>query len=246
MSDEQTTAVVTVDAPSSTDLDVNRLLELAIDKEVSVDAMEKLVTLAERVQDRSAAREFHSAMSQFQEDCPPITKTSKASFTTKSHMKVEYAYASLDHIVATVRPILHRLGMSFRWDSATDGNLLTSTCHLQHENGHTESASFTAPVDGGRNPLASPQQISAISNTYAKRQALVQVLGLSTVDTDTDAAPGAKISDKQLAELEQLGRDAKANMVAYCGFLGVNKLADLPVAHFDFAKRGLEKKKASR
>src|SRR5688572_25647998 len=83
------------------DPDMARLMELAL-KGDKVDALEKLVALSERVQDRNAAREFGDAKARFQESCPPIKKTSKAKITSrKTGSSYEYDYAELDEIAQT-------------------------------------------------------------------------------------------------------------------------------------------------
>ena len=57
---------------------ISRLLQTAIEKEIPVEALEKIVALHERVADREAAKEFASAMALFQSECPPIPKKSTA------------------------------------------------------------------------------------------------------------------------------------------------------------------------
>ena len=63
---------------------IAQLLQVAIDKNISVEAMEKLVELHERVSARQAASEFAAAMAEFQAECPSIPKTSTAKIVTQS------------------------------------------------------------------------------------------------------------------------------------------------------------------
>ena len=91
--------------------------------------------------------------------------------------------------------------------------------------------------------MASPQQVSAIANTYAKRQALVQVLGLTMTEPDTDAAPVEKITATQTADIEALAHEVGANLSAFCRHLGVQSLADIPADQFSRACKELERKR---
>ena len=155
---------------------IGSLLSLAIEKGLSVEGLEKLVALHERVMDRSAAQEFAQAMAQFQEECPPIRKTTTATITTKSGGQYQYTYAELDEIARTVRPHLHKHGLSYSWDSACDDKMVSATCVVQHVNGHSRRAGFSAPVDTLAQMSGAQKYASALS--FAKRQTLIQVLGV--------------------------------------------------------------------
>ncbi|MCP3978251.1 MAG: hypothetical protein GY716_02810, partial [bacterium] len=127
--------------------DDTALLKAAIDQGATPEALEKLLTLHERIADRKAAMEFAQKLAEFQADCPPIPKTSTARITTKSGIQYGYKYAELDTIANTVRPKLHGLGFSYSWDSAEDKGQLSVTCILRHVNGHREQSSFSCPTD---------------------------------------------------------------------------------------------------
>jgi hypothetical protein len=182
------------------------LFKLAVEKG-GVDALERLAALHERMMDRDSAREFAAAMAAFQEECPPVRKTSTAKVVTKSGGSYSYAYAELDEIARTVRPILHRHGLSYSWDStlSESGAMLRCVCTVSHANGHKASATFEAPTEAVTQAM-SPQQRHAAALTFARRQSLIQVLGLTTCDPDADGAsePEAKITPEQVLVLEAL------------------------------------------
>jgi hypothetical protein len=230
--------------------DISDLMRLAIERGAEgVEALEKLVALRERVEDRNARHAFHEALATFQQECPPIPKTSAVKFVSRSGgAPVQYSYAALDTIIAIVRPILARHGLSFTWDSVEDGGKLTVTCVLLHVDGCSQRASFTCPLTSS-NPIMSDQQKSGAALTYARRQSLVQALGLVTTDTDNDAASTSAlepISDDEVFDLTALISKVGANHTKFLELLGVAALAEIPKAQFATAKRLLERKRGTR
>lgn len=223
--------------PANEAATVGMMLELAIKKGLSVEGLEKLVDLHERMESRLAAQEFADALAAFQAECPPIAKTSKADIVTKAGTRYSYHYAGLDEIARTIRPLLHQHGLSYSWNSQTDGEVMTVTCVLRHRNGHSESSVFACPVAtaSGMNE----QQKHAAALTYGRRQSLIAVLGLSTAEPDTDTAdPYAPISEEQVVRLEELFEGLRMSKAKFFRVLAMpedSKLADVPVSLYPTA-----------
>lgn len=225
---------------------VQRLFELAIDKGLDVQGLEKLVTLHERVADRAAAQEFAKALAAFQEECPPIRKTSTVQVTPRSGMKYSYNFAKLEEIVRVVRPLLVKHGLSFSWDSETGEKTIKSTCTLEHVNGHKRSASFSCVIDSP-SPQMPQQHKTSGSNTFARRQALVQVLGLTTTEPDDDGHPvGDTITDSQVADIEALISEVGADRVRFLKYCKVEEPGQIRAADYAEAVRALEQKRRDR
>jgi hypothetical protein len=220
------------------------MLNLAIENNISVEAMEKLVTLHERVADRYAASEFASAMASFQDECPSIGKKSTAHITTQSGIKFHYSYADLDTIISTIRPILHKCGLSYTWDSTEDADTIKCVCKIQHINGHSQTATFQAPVDR-RTKATSAAQQNAAALSYARRQSLVQALGLTTCDPDTDANIGSAetITEKQIADIDALASEVGANKPRFLKHLDVEKFSEIRADQYSYAIKELERKR---
>ena len=83
---------------ATTGNEVNALLELAINKGVEVETLERLFDLEQRVNDRNARGAFFAALNRFQEECPDIKKTEEAKIATKSGSGYKYHFAPLDEI----------------------------------------------------------------------------------------------------------------------------------------------------
>lgn len=244
MSESQLTRRVEADAPLANvtaDVPIGAILNHAVERGMDPASLEKLVALYERVSDRNAAKEFAEAMAAFQAECPPIPKTSSAKITMKSGGQYSYKYAELDAIVGVIRPLLSKHGLSYTWDSAEDSGKITCTCMIRHVNGHSVSAKFQCPVDSAA--AMSGAQKSAAALTYARRQSLIQALGLTTCDPDTDAGATARITDNQAANLEALMSEVGADRPRFLRYLGVESLADLPASEFTAAVSALEAKR---
>lgn len=215
------------------------LVRLAVDKGLGVEALERLQVLHERVSDRQAALDFAEAFSRFQASCPPIPKSSAASITTKSGLKYGYKYAELDQIARTTRPHLEANGLSYLWDSVVEKNVLTCRCTLRHLNGHRETSSFSAPVDSAAG--MSEQQKFAAALTYARRQSLVQVLGLTTTDDDNDAAADqvTRITEDQALYLNDLLTELDLDRAKFLAWAEVESVAQIAAANFTACERAI-------
>jgi len=134
----------------------------------------------------------------------------------------------LDQIAGIVGPILSDLGISYSWDSAVEGETLKCACTLRHSNGYSVSSNFACPTDT-RAAMTGAQKFGA-ALTYARRQSLIQVLGLTTCDPDNDAATEAAmtpINATQAAEIRALIKEVGADPARFLAFMKVKTLEDI-------------------
>jgi hypothetical protein len=144
---------------------------------------------------------------------------------------------------------LHGQGLSYSWDCTVEGNQLTCICTLRHANGHKVEASFkgSTTTDAGMTEI----QKNAAALTFARRQSLIQVLGLTTCDEDTDAqsdsVQGPTITEAQQNTLNDLIIEVFADRAKFLKFCGVEKLAEIQVKNYAAAVAALEaKRKAAK
>jgi hypothetical protein len=170
--------------PSLT-VDAGALIAKAIDANVSIDTMERLIALRERLNAEQARAAFFTSLSAFQRDCPVIPKTKTATIASQRGSS-KYSYAPLDVIVKHTGPILAAHGLSVTFNTGiVDGTLLVSTCTVHHVAGHAESSDFRVPIDAEAR-MNDAQKVASAS-TYAKRYAYCNALGILTGDEDDDA-----------------------------------------------------------
>ena len=232
------TKAITIDTGN----DVARMMEIAIQQgEAGVAALERLVAMRERAEDRLAAQQYADAIGRFQEDCPIVGKNAAGAHGAR--------YATLDQIMASIRPALTRNGLSVTFDSEDlDGGKLRVVAVVHHAAGHSERASFTVSREAKSNRMNDTQRDgSALS--YGKRYALCMALGISTGDVVDDDGAGAgspdepSITDEQVAELAALAEEVGAKIPAFLKWMGVESLSDIRASRFEKAIRGLEAKR---
>lgn len=241
MADETPTNTA-LSVPGSPTSEIGQILRFALESKVPVETIERLVALKERMDDRNAAMDFNLALSAFQAECPPIKKTSKATITTKSGGQYAYSYAELDQIAQTTRPLLTKHGLSYSWDSELNDNKLVCTCTLRHVSGHSQSAKFSVSTD--TTATMSDQQKVAAALTYARRQSLIQALGLTTTDSGAGSessapAADAKMTPEQVKELEDLVKASGSDLTRFLVFLKVDSIETIPARDFNRAKMAL-------
>jgi ERF superfamily len=167
-------------------LDPQALLAKAIEHNVSVDTMERLLTLRERLKAEQARAAFFMALAAFQGACPVISKTKTITIRPQSGGSYSYKYAPLDIIVEQVRGLLQAHGLSYTIKTRQDEGSLTAICEVHHEAGHTEASELTVPIDRAAR-MNDTQKVGA-ARTYAMRYAWCNAFGILTGDEDTDAA----------------------------------------------------------
>lgn len=229
--------------------DIGSILSAAVDKGVPPEQLGKLLDLYERMQKLQAERDFAAALSRFKQICPPVQRrTENQQFTVvRDGRKVARRYASLEDIERTIRIPLGECGLSYRWgDSRVDQGSMTIQCIVSHIGGHSVSSSVVLPVDSRAG--CSEQQKYGSAMTYAQRYSLIQALGLTSCDEDTDGnePPGDVITTQQYMELDTILVADEADVSKFCGFFGIKSVSELPAARFDEAKAMLRKRREAK
>jgi hypothetical protein len=160
--------------------DPQALLLRAVEQNVSIDTLERLLALRATLRAEAAEAAFFAALAAFQGECPTIPKTKSAGQGGFS-----YKYAPLDQIVATVGPLLQRHGLSYTVDTVIEDTNLVAICTIHHVAGHSLASTFRVPIDKAAR-MNDTQKVGSAS-TYAKRYAFTNGLGILTGDEDTDA-----------------------------------------------------------
>ena len=194
------------------------ILGVAVARGASIDTIERLVALKFDLDARRAASEFNVAMASFVKECPSIQKTSTVKIATKAGGEYGYKFADLDQIATTIRPFLGRFGLSYSFDSEVTEKALVCTCTVRHIGGHSQSAKFTCPTETTSTGM-SPQQRYSSALKFAMRQALTQVLALSTCDPEADRTA---ISPAEADELELALTAKKADRAKFLKYMGAD------------------------
>lgn len=168
----------------------------ALNPEVDIDKMERLLQMQERVLDRQAMMAYSAAMAAMQTELPSITERGQGN---------NGAYATLEDIVDTVRPIMQRHGFAVSFRIQTQERGIQVTGVLMHKDGHREETSMLLPADtsGSKNAV----QAFGSSTSYGKRYVLCALLNITTRGQDDNghsAAPVKLVTPFQASQLKQL------------------------------------------
>lgn len=220
-----------------------QLIYVAIHQGIDPDALEKLVTLQERMNKTRAEKAFNAALVRFKDLCPAIKKNKTANIKMDSGGSYSFTYAEIDQIAMTADPFLSECGFSYMWNQSATQNSVTETCILMHEEGHQRESSFTVPTENKSG--ATPQQKFGGASTFAQRRAFAAVLGLVTTDKDFDrkAIDPTLVTEDQVIAIKDKIRevcqgDDEARFLAY---MKVSKVEEIRAAEYSKAMKSLDK-----
>lgn len=219
------------------------MLQIAVEQGADLDKLEKLMALQERWEANEAKKAFVRAMTAFKAEPIEIVKDKHVSYTTTKGT-TEYKHATLSSVVDAASPVLSKYGLSHNWKTSQDNGIITVSCVITHELGHSESTSLSAAADasGGKN------SIQAVSSTvsYLERYTFLAATGLTTKDQDDDAQsaePLETISLQQVADLEALIEEVGSDKAAFMKYCKVSSLDEILDKNYRFAVAALEAKR---
>lgn len=229
-----------VDKQQSVPVQPMTLVTLAVEKGYDLNVIESLMDFQDRLDKKQAKKAFDAAMAEAVNEIPTIAKNKKAIVDKDGNAR--YRYDDLSEIAETVKPILKKHGLSYRFRTQQNGLIVSVTCIVSHVDGHSEENTLSASNDtsGSKNAI----QAVGSAVTYLERYSLKAALGLAAAEDDDAKAAGepAVITHEQFAELNKLLDDHEINKAAFCGYMGVEAVADIPQIRFKDAKEAIKKK----
>lgn len=229
----QTTAVTPMD-----------LLDRAMQRGMDAEALGKLLELQQRWEADQARKAFVQAMAAFKAEPLKVRKGKHVRFQTQKGV-TEYDHATLAQVVDAVVGALSKHGFSHRWETTQQDKLISVTCVITHELGHSERVTLSATPDesGGKNSI----QALGSTVTYLQRYTLMAATGLAAHDMDDDgrkAAPPATLDEKQVAELEGLITEVGVNRAKFLKWCRVESIEQIPADSYSRCVKQLEAKRA--
>jgi len=162
------------------------LLQLAIEREGSIDVIERLAKLQLEMADREDRIAFRSAMTKFKNEMPRIIRSRVIS---NKEGNEKYKAVALEDVAEPVMKALLRHHITYRYktDVLQDGKMVKVTCFLALEGTAYEEQGSTlaAPPDtsGGKDAL------KAVGSTtsYLEKYTLMASVGLHVFGSDPEA-----------------------------------------------------------
>lgn len=204
-------------------------------------ALESLVKLAERMEDRKAEREFAQAFNALQAEMPNIQAKTPVP---NNDGTLRYKFAAFEDIMAQLKPLLLKHHFTVSFSMRYEADRLIEICNVEHhgaKSSHRRSNEFAVRVGHGP-PKATETQADGAAATYAKRFALCNAFNI-LIETDTDArAEGGVITKEQADELERRVALLNANKAAFLEFAHATSFATIPAAVYPIADDFLRRK----
>lgn len=219
---------------------------IAMDPNVPIERLEKMLAMKERMEDRNRemAREdreyaaktaYFSAMSACQNELPVVVKN-KRNDHTKSN------YADLAAIEDQAMPVIykHGFGVSFQPDGYNELGELLIKWEISHAGGFVRNGVGAIPVDGagsqGKVNKTGTQAFGSTA-TYGRRYLLCMLFNISTGDDrDGNAVPtndaSAPITEAQASVIRDLIEKAELETDQFCGHWKVEAVSEIPSAKF--------------
>jgi hypothetical protein len=225
---------------------VANLLEVisraASDPTVDVEKMERLMAMHERVTAKQAEAAFNHSMTACQEVMRPISADAENPQTRSLYA----SYAQLDK---KLRPIYtkHGFSLSFSDGETSKPDYVRVVCKVRHDAGHAEIHWKDMPADGKGakgGDVMTKTHASGAAQTYGMRYLLKGIFNVAIGEDDTDGnEPEECINEDQVANLQALITEVKANRANFLKVCKVACLEDLPVSKYSEAVRRLEEKR---
>ncbi|MGY6410765.1 MAG: ERF family protein [Alkalilacustris sp.] len=185
----------------------------ALDPNVDIEKMERLLAMKERLDERTredearaAERSFIASLGAAQAEVPVVLRTRKNKFA-------DYTYADLADIENQAMPVIRKHGFSVRaWGGAgAEPGFQRVFFRVAHVDGHTHEIHDDFPLDGsgtGGKTNKTAIQAKGSTTSYGRRYLLCGYFGIATADDDgratTHAQAPSELSAKQAARLRQL------------------------------------------
>lgn len=221
---------------------VTDLREAGENAPAMVEALDRLMSMHERQEDRQAKRDFNAAIARFQKVRPKIIKNKTATKGTEGgHGKKLFDYADPEHLCEQIKPALDECGLAYRFSNPSEGvpdGWVKSVCTLLHRGGHSEDTEHMAPLDDRDNRMISATQKRAATRTNTNMKALCGALGITLADPGELTLSGAKLAGEQLKIIEELYGQVNGKK-AFMEFMRVGSIEEIPTEHYDKARNAL-------
>lgn len=167
------------------------MLQLAIERDVDVDKLERLIAMRDRELLRQAQQRYDEAFSEMLKEYVPVHKDTSAR--DEKNDRELYKYAPIETILRTYAPIWTKHGFSWTWeekpatveDSGGTRRALQITCVV---NGHGYEKRYPVVVEvPAPTRFTNSVQVTGIAKTYGRRYSLIDAFSPIIEGEDDDA-----------------------------------------------------------
>lgn len=216
---------------------------LALNPDLPVDKLEKLLEMQLRVRAIEAEAEFNAAMARVQAALPKVLRQRKNDQTGSM-------YATHEAIAEAIKPIYTAEGFatSFSEGKSDKPDHVRVLGELMHRDGHKKNHYYVdiavdkTGIKGNDNKTLTHAEGSSF--TYGRRYLTCLMFDVATgIDNDGNKPKGEPISEKQVADLNSLIEEVKADRAKFLKWAGVEKIEDISVKLYPTCVKQLEAKR---
>jgi len=198
----------------------NRLIELAINQNVPVETLERLLAMDERIRATNAEQQFNEALSAVQRELGRV-----AADANNPQTRSKYAtYAALDR---ALRPVYTAHGFALSFDTAEGApdNCVRVLCYLSHAAGHVRTYKIDMPADGKGakgGDVMTKTHAAGSAMSYGMRYLLKGIFNVAIGEDDDDgngATSAPRITEQQAADIRALLDEVGADEGRFLAFL---------------------------
>lgn len=200
---------LTRQTPHATPVGVQQVLSMvqaAIDKGISPDAIQKLAELSIQFKKMDAEAEFNADFAAMQAEMPDIVCDKKGPWGGD--------YADKESMMRQIRPTLLKFGFSVKFNhpaGKTSAELVTE-CVLAHRSGHSVTNSITTRA-GRPNKMMTEIQVDAGGYYAGERYSLTAMLNIRADKADDDArVMGMELTADELNTLKNRAKQVGADV----------------------------------
>jgi hypothetical protein len=219
------------------------------DPTISVERLERILALKERMDLKEAEIEFNEAKASLSEKLASyrIVRTKSVLYDIDKNNKAKgqqeaFKYAPLEDIDKIVRPLLVEAGMDVSYTTSArerEGGGAVITARLTHRSGHFQEASIPIPLDttGGK----SNTQAMGSTFSYGRRYTLCMLLNIVTIGEDDDGS-GGYIDDAQAKTIRELMISAGADEPRFLKYMHAPSVEEIAFRDYRKAISALDEK----
>lgn len=182
----------------------------------SVETLEKMLSLYERVQTKDAEKQFNSSFNALQNELPEIVAQTVIPNRGK--------YQRFEDVMHVLKPLLFKYGFSVSFAQQADDKRISVTCKVSHIAGHSQSTAFAVRLGGKAD---SDVQADCKASTTAKRNALLQAFNIVIrqdflQEEENPANEGGYITAKQASDLADWVEATDSDVRKFLDFAGAD------------------------
>jgi hypothetical protein len=198
---DKLTSLQTREAAPSDIQESENLIRMAIDKDIDIAKLEKLIELRNAQQERQAKADYEQHFAAMQAEFVPVSKT-------KNGYENRFKYAPLDEIQRIYGPIIAKHGFSYRHreESIEAGG---KRVYMRISGwGYSEETFFDIPrLEANR--MQNPIQIMGAMSTYGRRYTFMSGFGVIVADEDADDSDHVKQEQHKPATRQEQAAQVK-------------------------------------